>query len=99
MPGLILPPSHVIHGKPPKFACTLCEAVFTEDERHQFEHHVLRGHDHAELREHSLQAQAPGIFDPHHESGDVAWQEWIDKNSAERPEDWRRWMKTGLDKT
>jgi hypothetical protein len=96
MPGLILPPSHVIHNKPPKYACTLCDAVFTEDERFQFEHHVLRGHDHAELREHSYAVQAPGLFSP--DAGDAEWGRWIAKNNAERPEDWRRWMKTGLDK-
>jgi hypothetical protein len=93
-PAIWLPPSHAIHQKGPKYACTLCDAVFFEDERHQYERHCVSGHSVEELREHSLQAQAPGLFDPHHESGDVEWQKWIDKNQAERPEDWRRWMKT-----
>lgn len=93
MPGLYLPPSHAIHNKPPKYACTICEAVFTEDERRQFERHVL-GHPPEEIKPHSPFMQAPGLFDNYHESGDVAWQRWIDKNNAERPDEWQRWMKT-----
>lgn len=80
-PALWLPPSHVIHNTVPQFACTLCEQVFWTHERTQFERHVM-SHSHEELREHSLQAQAPGIFDPHWEGGDVEWQEWIDRNAA-----------------
>lgn len=99
MSRLILPPSHVIHGKPPKFACTLCEAVFTEDERHQFERHVL-AHPAEDVLAHSPAHTMPAFFDNYHpDFNDVDWQRWIDDNHAKRPEQWRRWMKTGLDKT
>jgi hypothetical protein len=77
-----IPPSHVIHNKPPTYLCTLCDAVFTEDERLLFEQHVIRGHSVEDLREHSLHAKAPGIFDPHWEGGDVEWQRWIDQHAA-----------------
>lgn len=79
--GLIIPASHRIHDEAPKFACTICEKVFTRDERHQFERHVL-SHTPDELKPHSPRLQAPGIFDPYHESGDVEWQRWIDENAA-----------------
>jgi hypothetical protein len=77
----------------PRFACTLCDAVFTQDERHQFERHVLQ-HPVEDMLPHSPKHQAPGIFDPYHESGDVAWQKWIDKNNETRPDEWAKWMKT-----
>jgi hypothetical protein len=38
--------------------------------------------------------RAPGLYDPHHESGDVEWQRWIDENNEVRPAEWRKWMKT-----
>ena len=98
MPTIWLPPSHAIHNKPPKFACTLCEAVFTEDERFQFERHVMRAHDESDLRPHSPRMQAPALFDPKHDSGDVEWGEWIRRNNESRPEQWRRWMKTSAGK-
>ena len=93
-PAIWLPPSHKIHGKKPKYLCTLCPMVFYEGEESLYERHVIRGHSHEELREHSLQAQAPGIFDPNHESGDVEWGRWIERNNRERPEQWRKWMRT-----
>jgi len=96
--GLIIPYSHTIHGTKPKYACTLCTMTWFAHERAKYLDHALHFHDHAELRQHSLQAQAPGIFDPHWEGGDVEWQDWIDRNNEERPEDWAKWMKTGLDK-
>jgi hypothetical protein len=92
--GLIIPHSHVIHQKPPKYACTLCPAVFTEDERFQFERHVIRGHSVEDLREVSLQAKAPGLFDPNHESGDVEWGRYIDRKHKEDPHGWAKWMRT-----
>jgi hypothetical protein len=79
--------------KPPRFACTLCEKTFTEDERHQFERHVL-SHPPEDIRPHSPRMRAPGLYDPHHESGDVEWQRWIDENNEVRPAEWRKWMKT-----
>jgi len=91
---LWLPPSHKIHNTAPKYACTLCDAVFFEDERLQYERHVVSGHSHEELREHSLQAQAPGIFDPKWEGGDVEWGEWIARNAA-AGNDPMRYMRTG----
>lgn len=90
--SLWLPPSHVIHGKPPKFACCLCEAVFTEDERFQFERHVL-GHPIEDVQAHSPAHRAPGLFDPYWEGGDVEWQRWIDKNAA-AGNDPARYMRT-----
>lgn len=96
MPGLYLPPSHVIHGRDPKYSCALCGAVFYEGERNAYERHVLKDHSHEEVRSHSYAVQAPGLFSP--DAGDAEWGRWIAKNNAERPEDWKRWMKTGLDK-
>jgi hypothetical protein len=43
--------------KPPRFACTLCEKTFTEDERHQFERHVL-SHPPEDIRPHSPRMRA-----------------------------------------
>lgn len=86
--GLIIPRPYA----PPKFACTLCDATFTADERHQFERHVL-GHPPEDLEPHSPRMQAPGIFDPYHESGDVEWQRWIDRNHAEK-RDPMKYMRT-----
>lgn len=81
--GLIIPHSHKIHDKPPAFACCLCPAVFTEDEGRQYQDHCIRGHSIEDLREVSLQAQAPGLFDPNHEaSGDVEWGQWIARHAA-----------------
>lgn len=91
--GLIIPHSHVIHQKPPKYACTLCPKVFTEDERFQFEHHVIREHPVEDLHKHSPRMQAPGIFDP--DAGDAEWAKWIREHQASDPDGWRRWMLTG----
>jgi hypothetical protein len=99
MSGLILPPSHTIHGREPKWACTLCGHPFYEGERVAYERHVVRGHSHEEIRSHSDRVRFPAFYDNYHpDFNDVGWQRWIDKNNAERPEQWRRWMKTGLDK-
>ena len=93
-PAIWLPPSHTIHNRKPIFACTLCDAAWYEPEdRHEYERHVVSGHSHEDVREHSLQAQAPGIFDPHWEGGDVEWQEWIDRNAA-AGNDPMRYMRT-----
>lgn len=88
-----LPPSHVIHQKPPKFACTLCPAVFTEDERHQFERHCL-SHTQEELAAHSPRHQAPGLFDPEYEGSDVDWGRWVREHAESDPHGWDRWGKT-----
>jgi uncharacterized C2H2 Zn-finger protein len=85
--------------KGPKYACTLCDKVFYEDEKHAYERHVVAGHSHEELREHSLTAQAPGLLDPYWEGGDVEWQRWIDRMRVERPGEEEKWMRTDLDKT
>jgi hypothetical protein len=81
----------------PRFACTICEAIFTADERHAFERHVL-SHPPEEIKPHSPHMSAPGLFDPNADVGDTDWRDWIDKNNRERPEAWRKWMKTDLDK-
>jgi hypothetical protein len=98
MPGLYLPAPHAIHKLEPKWTCALCGHPFYEGERAAMERHVLRDHSHEEVRSHSDTVRAPGLFDPLYEGSDVEWGKWIAKNQAERPEDWRRWMKTGLDK-
>jgi cytosine/adenosine deaminase-related metal-dependent hydrolase len=91
--SIFIPPSHKIHDEGPRFACTLCPAVFGQDERHQFERHVL-AHPVEDMHPHSPKTQAPGLWDPYHESGDVEWQRFIDRKNAEDPDGWRRWMKT-----
>lgn len=97
-PAIWLPPSHVIHDKKPKFLCTLCDAEFYEDERHVYERHVLKAHSHEEVRARSPRVTAPGLFDPYHESGDVEWQEWIDRHAAAGA-DPMRYMRTDAGKS
>jgi uncharacterized C2H2 Zn-finger protein len=46
--------------KGPKYACTLCDKVFYEDEKHAYERHVVAGHSHEELREHSFHGAGSG---------------------------------------
>jgi hypothetical protein len=87
--GLIIPN----RSQRRKFLCTICPAEFGEDERHQFERHVL-SHPPEDIQPHSPRMRAPGLYDPHHESGDVEWQRWIDENNEVRPAEWRKWMKT-----
>lgn len=89
--GLILPHSHVIHEKTAKYACTLCDAVFFEDESRQYQAHVLR-HPMEDVLEHSPRHHAPGIFHP--DAGDAEWSKWIRDHQASNPEGWRDWMKT-----
>jgi hypothetical protein len=43
------------------FQCTLCPAEFYEDERHQYERHVLN-HPTEDLVPHSPRLQAPALF-------------------------------------
>lgn len=77
--GLILPHGYVIHDRPPRYLCTLCDAQFTEDERHQYERHVL-GHPMEDVVEHSPRHHAPGIFHP--DAGDAEWSKWIRDHAA-----------------
>jgi hypothetical protein len=80
--ALIVPYSTLTHEESPEFACTLCEAVFTRDERHQFERHVLN-HPIEDVQARSPKHMAPGIFDdddPRY--NDVEWTQWIRKNAA-----------------
>lgn len=93
-PAIWVPPSHAIHNREPVFLCCLCEAAWYEPEdRFEYERHVMRAHSHEEVRDLSPRTHAPGIFDPHHESGDVEWQRWIDRNAA-AGNDPMRYMKT-----
>lgn len=98
MPGLYLPPGHVIHDRPVKYECALCGHPFYEGERAAFERHVLKDHSHEEVRSHSPRVQAPGLFDPFYEGSDVDWGKWVEDHKASDPHGWQRWMKTGLDK-
>lgn len=96
--GLILPPGHAIHNTPPTKACTLCDWVgWTQRELESHAMHHVR-HDMESILEHSPKHTAPGLFDPEYEGSDVEWGKWIEKNNRERPEQWRSWMKTSLDK-
>lgn len=89
--GLILPASHKIHGRGPQYACTLCEATFTVDEKPQYERHVV-GHSQEELAKHSPALQAPGIFGT--AGGDEEWGKWVDEHRVSDPHGWERWAKT-----
>lgn len=96
--GLIIPHSHKIHDKPPKYACTLCEAVFTGDERGQYERHVL-SHSLEEIQAQCPEFQAPGIFG--RTAGDQEWRAWVDRHRASDPKglDWARWGRTDAGKS
>jgi hypothetical protein len=100
MPGLILPPAFAIHGERPATHCTLCGHPFFEREigpGGAFERHVM-SHPIEDMHPHSLHTQAPGLFDSNSEaSGDVEWGQYIRRMNEERPEGWRRWMRTSLD--
>ena len=95
---LWLPPSHVIHNREPKYECGLCGKPFYEGEQAAYERHCLKDHDLAELQQHSLKAQAPGLFDDEWEGADAEWGRWIREHRESDPHGWRRWMKTSLDK-
>jgi hypothetical protein len=91
--GLIVP-KHL--NETPRFACTLCPATFYADERHAFEHHCL-SHTAEELAAHSPRHQAPGLFDPEYEGGDVDWSRWVARHRLADPQgrEWHKWGRTG----
>jgi hypothetical protein len=91
--GLILPRSHTIHNRGPQFACTICEKVFTQDERSAYERHVI-SHAREDLAPHSPALQAPGIFGT--EGGDEDWTRWVERHRAIDPEgrNWATWGRT-----
>lgn len=95
--GLIIPHSHKIHQKPPQYACTLCEAVFTEDERHQYERHVL-SHPLEEVQAQTLSHQAPGIFGD--KGSDLEWAKWVEDHRRTDPQGLQahKWLKTDAGK-
>lgn len=80
------------------YMCTICPAEFYEDERHQYERHVL-GHPTADLVEHSPALKNPVLFG--NAGGDEEWKAWVDKHRAIDPKgkDWARWGKTGAGKS
>lgn len=88
MMGLIIPRPDV----PIKFACALCDAVFTEDERHQYERHVL-GHPIEDVQALSPRHQAPVLFG--NAGGDEDWSRWVAEHRISDPHGWARWGKTG----
>lgn len=92
--GLIIPRSHAIHGTPPAFACTLCPAVFTVDERALYERHVL-SHPLEEIQAECPEFQAPGLFG--RTAGDQDWRAWVERHRAADPHglDWDKWGLTG----
>lgn len=102
---LWIPPSSSIHNERPRFRCHICQdrepgaGLFYSEAayRDHFDNNRCRELE-EETRRRSFTLRAPGFFDPYYEGGDVEWQRWIDRNMAERPGEWRRWMKTGLDK-
>lgn len=91
--GLWVPPSHAIHGTGPQYACTICEKVFTADERSQYERHVI-SHSQEELTPHSPALQAPGVFGT--AGGDEDWTAWVEKHREQDPrgERWHIWGRT-----
>lgn len=102
IPGVNVAPSHTVHNRPPKWRCCLCGHPFFEGEERAYRRHVTdsKVHDDAEIAARSPRHQAPGLFDNRHpDYNDIAWADWIEKNARERPEQWKRWMKTDLDKT
>jgi hypothetical protein len=104
-PSLWIPPSSSIHGERPKFRCHICQdrdpgaglfyshaayvAHFEQDRCKDLE---------TEIRMRSFTLRAPGFFDPWYEGSDVEWGKFIERKWKERPEQWRKWMRTGLDK-
>jgi hypothetical protein len=75
----------------------LCGHWFYAGEERAYERHVM-SHPIEDMHPHSLHTQAPGLFDSNHEaSGDVEWGQYIRRMNEERPEGWRRWMRTSLD--
>jgi hypothetical protein len=73
------------------FQCTLCPAEFYEDERHQYERHVLN-HPTEDLVPHSPRLQAPALFGD--AGGDRDWNEWVNRHRESDPHGWERWGRT-----
>lgn len=97
--GLWIPPSAAIHEKRAKYFCTLCSWKGYEGEHRQYERHVIEHARAGDARKHSLHLAAPGIFDPRHESGDVEWQDYIDRKTKADPHGWKNWMRTDAGKS
>lgn len=100
-----IPPSSSIHKERAKYRCHICQdrdpgaGLFYSEAayRDHFDNNRCRElEEQARLRSFTL--RAPGLFDPWYEGSDVEWGRWIEKNWRERPEQWRKWMRTGLDK-
>lgn len=104
-PALWLPPSSSIHNEAPKFRCHICQdrepgagLFYTEAAyRDHFDNNRCKQLE-EETRRRSFTLRAPGLFDLYYEGSDVEWQRWIDRNWAERPHEWHKWMRTDLDK-
>lgn len=100
-PMLYLPPGSSLHNETPKFACHLCEerepgaGLFYTHAAYVSHFDNNRCADlEAKVRAKSFTLRAPGLFDPWYEGSDVEWGRFIDRMWRERPEQWRRWMKT-----
>ena len=97
--GLFIPTSAEIHEKTPKYLCTLCDSHFYEGEERAYQRHAIEHGKNGDAREHSLHLKAPALFNPRHESGDVEWQDYIDRKTKADPHGWREWMKTDAGKS
>ena len=76
-----------------------CGKRYYDYEQTAFANHVA-SHSLDEHRQLSFKTRMPAFFDNYHpDFNDVDWQRWIDRKSVERPEQWRKWMKTSEGKS
>lgn len=86
----IIVPRHLTET--PVYFCTICDSRFYEDERHQYERHVL-SHPVEDLVPHSLAMQNPVLFGD--AGGDQDWAAWVKRHAETDPNGWAKWGLTG----